>query len=210
MGMRAARAQDIPTLESFIAAQAADGLLPRARQDIRRCLSQFLLAVHGERIIGCGALQPVDQTVAEIRSVAVDPSWRGKRVGLRIVQALVRRARMRGFGRLFCLTRREAFFGRVGFHPVPRDAYPHKLQTDCLPCPRRLSCDEVAMERRLTRGSELRLQAELHRHRVGDVLGDVAEDDLDLVLLTRVQLPGLAAGARADEVSLPVIQSGGE
>ncbi|MBZ5696827.1 MAG: N-acetyltransferase [Acidobacteriia bacterium] len=149
--VRAARTGDIETLERFIADYTHDGtLLPRTHANLVQHLRDFRVAHAGARLVGCGALQIVGPELAEIRSVAVDPAYRGLGIGWRIVKTLVADARRRGVPRLFCLTRRADFFARQGFVEVPKERFPHKVWNDCRLCPRRHACDEVAMERPLT------------------------------------------------------------
>ncbi len=142
---------DLVPLEEFIAAYTADGtLLVRTRANLVQHIRDFLVVRGGGDIVGCGALQIVGTTLAEVRSVAVHPDWRGAGLGSRIVEGLLRDARRLGLPRVFCLTRRESFFARLGFEAVPRECFPHKIWSDCRLCPRETSCDEVAMQRYLT------------------------------------------------------------
>ncbi len=157
--IRRARLADVDALVRFIAAWTTDGtLLPRTHDDLVRHLDEFRVALHGGVIVGCGALQRVDASLAEIRTVAVEPAYRGAGIGGRIVRALVRDARRQGIGRVFCLTRRTSFFARLRFQQVPREVFPHKIWNDCLGCPRLSSCDEVTMLRRLPHASTERVQ----------------------------------------------------
>jgi amino-acid N-acetyltransferase len=144
----AVRASDIPALEAFIAAYTGDGtLLPRTRANLRTHRRDFRLAWVGTRLVGCGALQVTGKSLAEVRSVAVDPKWRGRGIGGTIVDKLLRDARRLGLDTVFCLTRRVEFFAGHGFAVVPKERFPHKVWNDCRLCPRQLCCDETAMER---------------------------------------------------------------
>ncbi len=146
--IRAARPRDVSWLERFISAYTADGtLLPRTRANLILHLRDFHVAAAGESLVGCGALQIVDPELAEVRSVAVDPSWRGLGIGSGLLRALLADARRLGLPRVFCLTRRPEFFGLHGFKEVSKDRFPAKVWGDCLHCPRRFACDEIAMER---------------------------------------------------------------
>lgn len=140
--------RDLPALESFIAAYTGDGtLLPRTHANLRTHRSEFRLVWDGERLVGCGALQPVDGTLAEVRSLAVHPEWQGAGLGSMLVRALLRDAARQGIQRVFCLTRRVDFFARLGFVVVPTATFPHKIWNDCRVCPLFDHCDEVAMQR---------------------------------------------------------------
>jgi N-acetylglutamate synthase-like GNAT family acetyltransferase len=146
--VRAATLADVPALESFIARFTSDGtLLPRTRANLLSHLRDFRLARAGGEVVGCGALQLVNARLAEVRSVAVHPDWRGGGLGSRIVEVLLEDAARLGVTQAFCLTRRQHFFARLGFEPVPKEDFPHKVWNDCRVCPRLDSCDEVAMQR---------------------------------------------------------------
>ena len=47
--------------------------------------------------------------------------------------------------RVIALTREVAFFERSGFRVIGRETLPRKVWTDCVRCPRRHACDEVAV-----------------------------------------------------------------
>jgi amino-acid N-acetyltransferase len=70
------------------------------------------------RVVGCGALHVLWEDLAEVRTVAVDPSLRGFGVGHRIVSALLDTARELGVRRVFCLTFETGFFAKHGFAPI--------------------------------------------------------------------------------------------
>jgi amino-acid N-acetyltransferase len=146
--LRPAALADLAALERFIAAYSSDGtLLPRTRANLRTHWREFVVLEHAGEIAGCGALQPVDRHLAEVRSVAVRPDLRGAGHGGRIVERLVERAATLGLRSVFCLTRRVDFFARHGFQIVAKEKFPQKIWNDCRLCPRQTCCDEVAMER---------------------------------------------------------------
>ncbi|PWV51122.1 amino-acid N-acetyltransferase [Nocardiopsis sp. L17-MgMaSL7] len=70
------------------------------------------------RVVGCGALHVLWEDLAEVRTVAVDPSLRGFGVGHRIVTELLDAARELGVRRVFCLTFETGFFAKHGFAPI--------------------------------------------------------------------------------------------
>ncbi|GAA0976422.1 amino-acid N-acetyltransferase [Nocardiopsis tropica] len=70
------------------------------------------------RLVGCGALHVLWEDLAEVRTVAVDPSLRGFGVGHRIVTELLATARELGVQRVFCLTFETGFFSKHGFAPI--------------------------------------------------------------------------------------------
>jgi amino-acid N-acetyltransferase len=47
------------------------------------------------------------------------------------------------------LTYEQAFFEKLGFEVVNKDTLPLKVWSDCVRCPKRDGCDEIAMVRTL-------------------------------------------------------------
>lgn len=81
-----------------------------------------LLAQDGERLVGCAAVEPYGE-VALLRSVAVDPAFRGRGLGVQVTRAALDLAAARGFRVLYLLTTTaDEFFARFGFRRIPRGA----------------------------------------------------------------------------------------
>lgn len=85
-------------------------------------------------VVGCGALHVMWDDLAEIRTLAVDPGWRGRRVGHALVVGLLERARALGLRRVFCLTFEVDFFRAHGFTeiegtPVTPEVYAELLRS---------------------------------------------------------------------------------
>jgi amino-acid N-acetyltransferase len=93
-------------------------LLEKETVQLYEDVQDFWVADRGGEIVGCGALHPLWEDLAEIRTVAVDPVVRGTGVGHRIVARLVETARELGVRRVFVLTFEVAFFERHGFVPI--------------------------------------------------------------------------------------------
>lgn len=135
---RAADAEPIARLVEFYAASGA--LLPRSREEILAGIGKFLVLADGERVAGCLALERYSADLAEIRSVAVDPEWRGRGLGARLLRAGMLEARRRGYARVFAVTRSPEFFLRRGFQAIGRHALAEKIERDCAVCPRAKDC----------------------------------------------------------------------
>lgn len=85
-------------------------------------------------LIGCGALHVMWSDLAEVRTLAVHPAWRGRRIGHALLEALLERAREMGLARVFCLTFEVDFFVGHGFHaiegtPVDQEVYAELLRS---------------------------------------------------------------------------------
>ncbi len=72
------------------------------------------------------------EDLAEIRTVAVAPEYRGLKIGHRIVSELLGVARELGVARVFCLTFETRFFGSFGFTPIDGGPVPHSVYEQLL------------------------------------------------------------------------------
>jgi amino-acid N-acetyltransferase len=149
--IRPAQEEDVPQILSLVNHFAAQEImLPRTEESIRRSLGDWLVAVEDppqpERpIIGCGALVPLTETLAEVRSLAIHSSQHGKGMGSLIVEALIDLARAREYHQICALTLRENFFIRLGFQVVDRWSISPKVWQACIYCSKFHRCDEVAV-----------------------------------------------------------------
>ena len=77
------------------------------------------------------------------------PEWQGAGLGRALLEALILEARAHGLNEVLALTRKPAFFVKLGFAPAEREHFPLKVWADCNKCPRQNCCDEVAVILRL-------------------------------------------------------------
>src|SRR4051812_1109186 len=96
-------------------------------------------------VVGCVALSIIWADMTEVRSLAVDDNHRGKGIGSQLVQWCIDEARRLGIRKLMSLTYEQRFFARFGFEVVNKDTLPLKVWTDCVRCPKKDNCDEIAM-----------------------------------------------------------------
>jgi N-acetylglutamate synthase-like GNAT family acetyltransferase len=144
---RAAAPADVPAMVRLMNPYIGTGdLLPRSAADLERDLATYTVATDGRgAVIGMGALKAYSSGLAEVIALAVSPRAQGQGVGQAIVERLVRRAAELGFPEVFALTRVPGFFHRLGFTTVEKSRFPLKVWFDCARCPRRHSCDEIAV-----------------------------------------------------------------
>ena len=154
--IRRATPADAPAILALIDANLAEGhLLPRTLDDVTRRASRFLVVTVDGAVVGCAELAPLSRAVAEVRSLVVDASCRGRGFGSRIVEELSRWAMQDGFSTLCAFTHNAAHFVRLGFSIVPHPWLPEKIATDCVGCPKFRQCTQYAMALPL-RGRSLR------------------------------------------------------
>ncbi|GAA4619157.1 amino-acid N-acetyltransferase [Saccharopolyspora hordei] len=123
IAIRRARVADVPSIKALVDTYAGEVLLAKNLVTLYEDVQEFWVAELSEpdrppRVVGCGALHVLWEDLAEIRTVAVDPTVRGHGIGHRLVRRLVELARELGLARLFVLTFETEFFGRHGFRTI--------------------------------------------------------------------------------------------
>ena len=115
--VRPAVTADVPAIAELVASFAGDGprLLRKATVTLYEDVQEFVVALEGDAVIGCGALHVLWEDLAEVRTLAVSADAQRGGIGSLIVTELLDRARRLGVRRVFCLTFATEFFGRHGF-----------------------------------------------------------------------------------------------
>jgi amino-acid N-acetyltransferase len=148
MIIRKATLEDAQAISKLVGLGEREGqLLPRSYEAIRASIDDWIVAEDNQGVIGCGSLVDMGPTLSEVRSLAVDPAFRKHGIGAQIVQALIEQARQREVPIVFALTRAVPFFENLGFSVTVKEDFPEKVWRDCVVCPVRYACDEVAVAR---------------------------------------------------------------
>jgi len=144
--VRQARIDDHQAICELVEYWARQGEnLPRTREAILEAIADFGVAVADGKIVGCGSLSIYTSSLAEIRSLGVDPNFHGGGAGSKLVRYFLTQAAALHIPRVFVLTRVPAFFDKLGFKTVSIDTLPEKVKKDCQMCPKQHCCDEIAM-----------------------------------------------------------------
>ncbi len=145
--LRKAQINDVKDIQKLLTTYASKGdMLSRSLSELYEALRDFYVEVDDDgRILGAAALHIVWEDLAEVRSVAVAENAGRKGLGTTLVNACIDEARKLGLKRIFCLTYKPEFFGKLGFTLVDKSTLPHKVWGDCIKCPKFPDCDENAM-----------------------------------------------------------------
>lgn len=132
--VRRARTGDVRAIRRLVDTYTDDRrLLSKATVTLYEDVQEFRVAVTPDgTVVGCGALHVMWEDLAEIRTVAVDPGYRGKKIGHRIVGELIDAARELGVARIFVLTFETRFFGSFGFREIDGAPVPHPVYEQLL------------------------------------------------------------------------------
>src|SRR5262252_1762362 len=144
--LRRATVADVPGIAALMAEYVVKGLLlPRPMSELYQSLREFHVAVRSGEVVACGALRVLWQDLGEVRSLAVRADHHGRGLGAALIREVLADAELLMLPRVIALTREVAFFERCGFRVIARETLPRKVWTDCVRCPRRHACDEVAV-----------------------------------------------------------------
>ncbi len=127
--------------------QAGDFLLPVTAAELAAWRGEFVVVEVAGEVVAMGRLKRFTDSLAEVRSLIVHPDHRGNELGRAVVRTLLDAARQRGIRYCFALTDRVDFFEHLGFREIDKAVLPVKIWGDCLACPKRDACDEVALWR---------------------------------------------------------------
>jgi amino-acid N-acetyltransferase len=139
--------QDIKAMHALISCYAEyDRMLFCSLSDLYEQIQSFKVAEDDGQVVGCCALKVLWEDIAEVKSLAVDQRYFGKKVGSLLVKACIEKARTLGLKRVFTLTLEPVFFEKNGFKRVDRQTLPMKVWRDCAQCPKQDHCDEIALD----------------------------------------------------------------
>ena len=122
MTLRAASTTDLPAVERLLVGSG----LPL--DGVREALETFVVAEARGDIVGVAGLEVCCDN-ALLRSVAVAPEWRSRRLGRALVTRVVADAEARGIRALYLLTTTaEQYFPSFGFERIARDEVPDEVR----------------------------------------------------------------------------------
>ena len=116
--IRRARADDAGAMSALIQEYVPVGtLLPRAPDFIMERTLDFLVATVRGKVVGCVHLEEYSPSMAELRSLVVDPAYQGHGIGAALVSAVEELAARRDYPTIFAVSNNEAFFRARGYEP---------------------------------------------------------------------------------------------
>ncbi len=148
-----AKLSDIPSMQALVSAEVKDGIiLNRTEDEVATNIRSYVLAKHGEKLVGYTALHVHSKRLAEIRSLIVDEAHRGQKVGQSLVDFTLNEARELGVEEdVLVLTYLPLFFQKLSFTEINKELIPeHKIWADCIKCIHFPICNEVALVYKLS------------------------------------------------------------
>jgi amino-acid N-acetyltransferase len=144
--IRPATIYDVPQIQKIINSHAELGkMLFKSLAQLYEDLRDFGVYEEDGQVLGCVGVTIIWADLAEVRSLAVDAGHVGRGIGRKLVEWTIAEARRLHIRRLMALTYEQRFFEKAGFEVVSKESLPMKVWSDCVACPKREGCDEIAM-----------------------------------------------------------------
>ncbi len=139
-------------MQSIVADAVKQGIiLPRSDDEIATNIRSYIVAQIEDKIVGYVALHIHSLRLAEIRSLIVEESYRGKGIGKQLVTRALEEGRELAVKEVLSLTYDRDFFAKLGFREIAKEDIPeHKIWQDCIKCMHFPVCNEVAMMKTLS------------------------------------------------------------
>ncbi len=142
-----AKLTDVALMQSLVQPEVMSGkILFRSNDEIATNIRSYTLAKSGDELVGFVALHVYAHNLAEVRSLIVSESFRGKKIGQELVRRTLVEGKELGVKRVFTLTYEKRFFEKLNFDEIPKESLPeHKIWADCIKCKHFPICDEIAL-----------------------------------------------------------------
>ncbi len=139
--------RDIPAMQNLVAPEIESGvILPRSNDEIATNIRSYWLAMDEGKIVGFCALHIHSPNLSELRSMIIEPNYRGRNIGSELVEKACEEGRKLGLKEVLALTYQQRFFERLGFVEIPKESIPeHKIWADCIKCKHFPVCNEVSL-----------------------------------------------------------------
>jgi len=139
---------DIPDMQAMVQSEVKDGvILERNEDEVATNIRSYVLAKENNKLVGYAALHIHSSRLAEIRSLIVLDSHRGKSIGKQIVEFSLNEARdLNVSEEVLVLTYLPDFFKKMNFIEIAKESIPeHKIWADCIKCIHFPVCNEVSL-----------------------------------------------------------------
>ena len=135
--------KEIQELINFYAKQ--DRMLPRSLNELYENIRDFFVYEEAGKVLGCCALHVAWESLAEVKSLAVEESNQKKGIGEMLVKNALEDARKLKVKKVFALTYVPLFFEKLGFKRIEHAELPHKIWSECIKCIKFPDCAENAL-----------------------------------------------------------------
>ncbi|MEA3354404.1 MAG: N-acetyltransferase [Campylobacterota bacterium] len=138
---------DIAYMQELVAEDVKNGnILERTANEMATTIRSYVVAKVDNKMVGFAALHIHTVELAEIRSLIVDKEYRGRKIGPKLIEYMIKEAKELNLKKLLVLTYKKQLFERFNFKEIPKESIPEtKIWADCIKCKHFPVCDEVSL-----------------------------------------------------------------
>lgn len=138
---------DVAQMQRLVSNEVQQGIiLNRNDNEVATNIRSYTLARQGAELVAFCALHIHNTKLAEVRSLVVGSSYRGRGIGSMLVEECLKEAAFLRIREILALTYEKLFFEKLGFIEVPKHTLPDdKIWTDCIKCKHFPQCNEVSL-----------------------------------------------------------------
>ena len=137
----------IQQMQELVLADVDNGnILVRSESEMATTIRSYTVVYDENKLVGFVALHIHSITLAEIRSLVVKDSYRGKGIGKKLIQSCINESKNIELEELLVLTYKQALFEKFGFEVIEKASIPDtKIWADCIKCKHFPICDEISL-----------------------------------------------------------------
>ena len=138
---------DIKSMQDLVLSEVENGnILVRDEGEMSTTIRSYTAVSIDNILVGFVALHIHTPLLAEIRSLVVASSSRGKGIGIKLIQHTINEAKDLKLKEILVLTYQEKLFKKFDFTIIDKESIPNpKIWTDCIKCKHFPRCDEIAL-----------------------------------------------------------------
>jgi len=138
---------DIDSMQELVVEDVKNGnILHRDSNEMATTIRSYTAVKYKDELVGFIALHIHTQTLAEIRSIIVKDSFRGKGIAKLLIQKTIDEAKSLNLKKLLVLTNKKILFESFNFLEIQKESIPEtKIWADCIKCKHFPICDEVSL-----------------------------------------------------------------
>lgn len=145
MKVRPAVVADVPAIHDLIKHHAErQKMILRGKDELYATLREYMVAEAQGKIVGCASVHLFWFDLAELKGLAVDPTYERRGVGRALCDACHADLKRLGVPRVFALSSSGGFFEKIGYRRVPKESLPLFIWGECTRCPSFPICNEEA------------------------------------------------------------------
>ena len=138
---------DIKQMQDIVFDDVENGnILVRSESEMATNIRSYRVVYENSTLVGFVALHIHSLNLAEIRSLIVKQTHRGRGIGKKLIEYCISEAKEINLKELLVLTYQQKLFENLNFNVIEKASIPDtKIWADCIKCKHFPICDEISL-----------------------------------------------------------------